>query len=261
MVKGFVPRHTYTLTGDTNVGKTSLACFFAVNVAKQGKSVLYMALEPHTGVVEYMASVLSGKQFSELDPSVDYKFAHLPIKLYTKDQIRTVDQLLSVLKGETRYDVVIIDHIGYFVNNTLNPNQEQANVMKKLAEISTTRNTSVLAIAHLNKGAKLGKIPTLNDISGSKAFTQDATDVWILYKELDPRDKTKSQYLNTGHLIVAKSKNSASGPIAINFGVKRAGVTEISNIPEIYRPQEPEEREVTVPREKDTVQMALDAFK
>lgn len=262
MVRGFVPKHTYTLTGDTNVGKTSVACFFAVKVAKQGKKVLYMALEPDTGIVEYLASIIKDKPFEELNPQTDYDFGDLPIKIYTKQHIRKLEQLIEVLKAEERYDLIIIDHIGYFVSNTANPNQEQANVMKRLTEISTTRQTAVLAIVHLNKNAKKGKIPSMNDMSGSKAFSQDSTDVWILHKELDSSDKTKTMYTNTGYLIVAKSKNSASGPVEINFGVRRAGISEVNHTPVIYQRQEPEEREVVVPKEEDaTVQLVIDTFK
>src|SRR5690606_19504894 len=48
LIKGFIPGHLYTVTGNTNVGKTSLACNFAVSVAGQGKSVLYLLLNPKT---------------------------------------------------------------------------------------------------------------------------------------------------------------------------------------------------------------------
>ena len=192
-----------------------------------------MALEPDTGVVEYIASIMADKRFDELDPAKDYDFGHLPIDIFTKDQIRTAEELLSALKTCDRYDLVIIDHVGYFVTDTNNTTQSQSNMMKRLSEIATTRQTAVLAIAHLNKTLKAGKIPSMNNISGSGAFKQDSTDVWILFKELDPMDKTKTKYKNTGSLIVAKSKNSASGPVEINFGVGRAGISEVGYQPTI----------------------------
>lgn len=230
MVKGFVPKHTYTLTGSTNVGKTSLACVFAVNVAKQGRKVLYLALEPDTGVVEYIASILADKPFSELNPDVDYNFGDLPISVFTKQQIRTPQKLLEVLDKSERYDLVIIDHIGYFVKDVQNTVGDQANVLKILTEIATTKRCSMLIIAHLRKPTvvKKGVIPTMDDISGSSAFKQDSTDVWIVYRYPVDGDETHTMFTNKGLLIVGKSKNSASGTIPIEFGDRKAGIKEES---------------------------------
>jgi archaellum biogenesis ATPase FlaH len=233
MVKGFVPKHVYVLTGDTNVGKTSLACFFACAVASQQKKVLYVALEPDTGVVDYIASIYHNKTFDSLDPNTDYNFGDLPIEIYQKTQVRTVDGLIQALKTGKRYDLIIIDHIGYFVNNTTNTNQEQSNVMKKLAEIASENLCSVMAIAHIRKPdghTKKNKIPTMNDISGSASFKQDATDVWIVYREPDPEDETHTKYLSTGMLIVGKSKSGMTGPVPITFGYRKAGIWEQEQI-------------------------------
>lgn len=233
MVKGFVPKHTYTMTGTTNVGKTSVACVFAVNVAKQGKKVLYLALEPDTGVVEYIASIVNDKPFDELNPETDYNFGDLPIDVYTKKQVKTPQRLLELLEKAERYDLVIIDHIGYFVTNTANFVQEQSNIMKVLTEIATTRLTSMLVIAHMRKppqGKKM-KMPTIDDISGSGAFKQDSTDVWIIYKKPKEGDETGTMFTNKGFLIVAKSKASASGPIDLIFGERKAGVCEPGMLP------------------------------
>lgn len=227
MVHGFIPKHTYVLTGDTNVGKTSLACYFACAVASQNKKVLYVALEPDTSVVDYIASVYHNKSFTDLTKE-DYNFQDLPIDLYLKTQIKSIDELMLALKTAGRYDLVIIDHVGYFVTNPQNTNQEQSNVMKKLAQIATENLCSVVAIAHMRKPETRSKkkIPTINDISGSAAFKQDATDVWIVHRNLDPDDETNSRYTNTGMLIVGKSKSGMTGPIPICFGFKKAGIYE-----------------------------------
>lgn len=228
MVKGFVPKHTYTMTGTTNVGKTSLACVFAVNVANQNKRVLYLALEPDTGVIEYIASIVKDKKFEDLDPETDYDFGDLPIEIYTKKQVRSPQKLLEILEKSERYDLVIIDHVGYFVKDASNINGDQANMMKVLAEIATSKLCSMLIIAHMRKplNTKKDVMPTMDDISGSGSFKQDSTDVWIVHKNRDSSDTTGTKYLNTGFLLVAKSKNSASGAIPIKFGERKAGVYE-----------------------------------
>ena len=231
MVKGFVPKHTYVLTGDTNVGKTSLACSFACAVASQDKKVLYLALEPDTGVIEYLASIVNNKRFDELEPGADYDFGDLPIDIYTGEQINSVEKLVTAVENGERYDLIIIDHIGYFVSDKNNTNQEQSNVMKKLAGIAKKNQTSVMAIAHIRKpdNRKKNSIPTINDISGSGAFKQDATDVWIVYKKPDPDDETHSTYLNEGKLIVAKSKSGRTGAFDVVFAEMKAGIREMED--------------------------------
>lgn len=231
MTKGFVPKHTYLLTGDTNVGKTSLACVFAVNVAKQGKKVLYLALEPDTNVVEYMASIIHDKEFSQLDPFTDYNFGDLPIDVYRKKAIRTPEKLLDYIGKSERYDLIIIDHIGYFVSDKSNTYQEQSNVMKILPEIADLKKSAILVIAHLRKPPvnKQSRVPTIDDVSGSASFKQDATDVWIVHKKRVEDDETKSTYTNQGFLIVGKSKSGFSGAINLVFGYMKAGMRELED--------------------------------
>lgn len=233
MSKGFVPKHVYLLSGTSNVGKTSLACCFAVNVARQGKKVLYLALEPDTNVVEYIASIVHDKRFDELDPATDYDFGDLPIEIYKKDVVRTPEKLLELIDKCPRYDLIIIDHIGYFVTDKQNTYQDQSNMMKILPKIADIKKSAIMAIAHLRKPPQNKKVgmPSMDDVSGSAAFKQDSTDVWLIYKELDKDDKTKTRYTDKGFLIVGKSKSGYTGPIELEFPFMKAGMREpISNL-------------------------------
>ena len=110
-----------------------------------------------------------------------------------------------------------------------NTYQEQSNVMKILPEIADSKKSSVLVIAHLRKPPvnKQNRIPTIDDISGSASFKQDATDVWIVHKQRKEDDETKSEYTNTGYLIVGKSKAGFTGPIGLVFGHMKAGMREL----------------------------------
>lgn len=227
MIKGFIPSHLYTLTGDTNVGKTSLACNFAVNVAKQGKKVLYLALEPDCTVVDYIASVYHRLPFADLDVT-KYDFSGMNIDIMTHADITSTQQLAKTLQELPRYDLVIVDHIGYFITDKANTTQEQSNVIKIMADITKRNHCSVMLIAHLNKPQRGAKtfIPSMNDISGSASFKQDSTDVWMVHKDKDINDPMGVKYLNTGGLVVGKSKAGFTGSINIQFAEKSAFVFE-----------------------------------
>jgi replicative DNA helicase len=100
--------------------------------------------------------------------------------------------------------------------------------MKILPEIADAKKSSILVIAHLRKPikGKIGQIPTIDDVSGSASFKQDATDVWIVHKNPVEDDFTHTTYQNSGYLIVAKSKSGFSGPIKLLFGYMKAGIRE-----------------------------------
>jgi replicative DNA helicase len=220
--KGFIPGHIYTVTGDTNVGKTSLACNFAANVARQGKKILYISLEPDCTVADYFASVFKDKPFDKLTPE-DYQFENKPIEYLDKNAVRSPEALISAIESNPRYDLIIVDHIGYFVTNTNNTNQEQSNVIKKLAGMAKKYQTAIMIIAHMKKPqTKREGFPSMDDISGSASFKQDSTDVWIVTKDKDESDPTGNSYTDEGWLMVSKSKTGSNVSIRLKFAKKSA---------------------------------------
>jgi replicative DNA helicase len=220
ILKGFIPGHLYLLTGQTNVGKTSLACNFAYHVAVQGKIVLYLALEPDNTVLDYLASISAKKRFDDVTEK-DYDSIPDTIEYFRKDKVDTPEKLIAVLRERERYDLVIVDHIGYFISDTRNPYQTQSNVVKQLVAIAKERKCAILQIAHLRKsGVKKKKkddLPTMDDISGSAAFKQDSTDVMIAIRTENDNDEFRLTYMNEGYILVSKTKSGPQGAVKIRF--------------------------------------------
>ncbi len=226
LIIGFVPGHLYTVTGDTNVGKTTLACNFAVKVSEQKKKVLYFALEPENTVIDYLASVKTGKEFSMLTQE-DYNFDEHDIHVFGKQDISNIEDLLAVVRESERYDLIIIDHIGYFVRDKNNTNQDQSNVVKQLVGLAKEKRTAIMSIAHLRKRAanqRADYIPTADDISGSGAFKQDSTEVIIVTRKKQSDDPEDMRLSSEGKVIVAKTKCGPNGAFGIIFGEKRARI-------------------------------------
>lgn len=227
IIKGFIPGHLITLTGDTNVGKTTLACNFAVRVAKQNRTVLYFALEPENTVVDYIASVRQNKRFEDLtreDIQVDDGMIHV----FGKDEVATLDNMIHIIDTiETKYDLIIIDHVGYFVGGGQNYLQEQSNAIKKLAALSKRKKVCVLIIAHLRKkmaNQKKNYMPTSDDIAGSGAFKQDSTEVMIVTRDVVNPESEDLEYANTGFINVTKTKAGPNGRVRINFQEHKAAI-------------------------------------
>jgi len=218
-IKGFLPGHVYTMTGDTNVGKTQIACNFAFRVAIQGRRVLYFALEPDNTIIDYLASVWSGKPFislvkEDLEPPVE-------IDVYTKDQVGSLDEMVQIVQDSDRYDLIVIDHFGYFTTSEkVNKVVQESNAMKVLAQLAKQQRTAILSVVHLRKPAsetKKAKIPSMNDISGSAAFKQDSTEVLLIYREKREGDQFGLEFTEDAYILVAKTKSGRSGAVPIKF--------------------------------------------
>lgn len=232
IIRGFIPGHLYTLTGNENVGKTSLACNFAVRIAKQGKKVLYFALEPENTVVDYIASVRLDKRFDEITTD-DLQVDDGNIHIYGKEEVRTLPELVKIVDLSDRYDLVIIDHIGYFVSGTQNLVQEQSNAIKQLAGLAKRKKCAIMMIAHLRKrpqGTKKSYTPTSDDISGSGAFKQDSTEVMIVVRELQDEQADGLIYSNQGKLHVTKTKAGPNGFINIQFSEQKANINSLGEL-------------------------------
>lgn len=216
LIKGFIPGHLYTVTGHTNVGKTSISANFAYNVASQGKRVLYFSLEPADMIVEYLVSVRDAKPFSEITDD-DLLKPLPPIDIFNKDNISCLNDVIEAIKHNARYDLIIIDHLGYFTRGEkLSVNQEQSNAVKQLVQMAKKFKTAVMQIVHVNKSTQ--DVPTMANISGSAALYQDSTEVIIVIRNKDESsNEMQKKYLNSGYMLVEKTKCGPSGYIPIEF--------------------------------------------
>ena len=222
IIKGFVPGRLYTMTGQTNIGKTQIACNFAYEVAKQGKRVLYFALEPGNNLIEYLASIWANKEFNLLTPENLKAPKGIKIDVFTKDQVDTLDDLVETIDSLERYDLIIIDHFGYFTTNEkVNKTVQESNAIKRVVQMAKQKRTAVLSIVHLrkpqHKSRKTKQIVNMDDISGSAAFKQDSTDVLLLMRDQPEEDEFGILYDDTGYILVAKTKSGKNGVVKIKF--------------------------------------------
>lgn len=232
LIKGFIQGKLYCLSGITNAGKTSMASNFAVNVANQDRKVLYFALEPDVDIVDNLASAQTGKRYDALTEE-DLMSISRNIEIYTKDQVPSVDKMIEVINTLPRYDLVIVDHIGYFVKGDKDVLQEQDNVTKKLVSLAKRKKMAVLFIMHMRKksgGFKrkddAEKMPTMDELKGSSSFSQDSTDVLFVTRAVGSNGFTQE---NEGKIIVAKTKRGKSGIVPIYFHEDSAKIDEQVN--------------------------------
>lgn len=225
LISGFIPGHLYTMTGNVNLGKTSLCCNFTERIRQQNRKILYFALEPENTVVDYLASARTGKMFQDLTKE-DIDFDDGNISVYGKQEISTLNDLISAVNNsKIRYDLIIVDHIGYFIQDKQNWVQEQSSAVKKLAGLAKSKKIAILIVAHLRKRSSMDKkdyIPTADDISGSGAFKQDSTDVMIIVRPNESDDPDNIILSNYGKLFVVKTKSGPNGSMSLIFATRNA---------------------------------------
>lgn len=230
-IRGFIPGHVITTTGDTNVGKTTICCNFAHRVSKQGKKVLYFALEPENTIVDYLASIRTGKRFNNLTDD-DLMSEDTNIQVYGKESIKKIEDLVAVVNSLSRYDLVIIDHIGYFTSDG-NTYERQANVMKQLAGLAKAKQCAILVIAHIRKRKDRNQQIHEDDISGSGAFKQDSTEVLIVVRESEKDVSGNDIYTNKGAILVRKTKaGGGQGQVQIEFSEGGASINDSFDLAE-----------------------------
>jgi len=243
IVTGFLPGHVYVMTGNTNVGKTSIACNFVERIRRQSKRCLYFALEPDLGVLEYLASCRLNKMFGQVSDN-DLFYDDDLIHVYTKTECPNLDTLVRIIeKTQGLYSAIIIDHVGYFIQQEKNKIEEQENAMKKFAQLSKKNKVAILIIAHINKSGSIKSAKgglTMDDIAGSASFKQDATEVFLIDRGMND----KGEQLNTGTLTVAKTKKGKNGRIDLIFNEKSAYVVsgEEVDMIAIYNRNKPQQK-------------------
>jgi archaellum biogenesis ATPase FlaH len=221
-IKGWIPGHLYVLTGETNAGKTACACNFMYRAWKQKKKITYFALEPDVGVVEYVAGIHHKKRWSDIKDE-DLKLDLPGMSVFTKETHPKLSDLLATIEKMERQDLIIVDHIGYFTSSPddkRGKTDQESDAIKRIVGAAKKKKTAIMIIAHPRKpmGRNKKNNPlTMNEISGSAAFKQDATDVMILHMDKDEDDPHGMTNAPTGYILLPKVKTGKSGTVEIYF--------------------------------------------
>lgn len=229
-IKGFVPGHLYTVSGLTNVGKTSVSANFAYNVYKQGKRVLYFSFEPGNTLLDYLASLIYQKEYQDLTPEDILGVSEVmnDLQIRTRDQVSTISDIVKTIHGEKRFDLIVIDHLGYFTKGESRAGiyQEQSNAVKQLVQIAKEYQSAIIQIVHFNKDGDSKQ--SLINIAGSKSITDDSTEVIVVSRDKDRINSTEqvTVYSDTGTITVHKTKCGPNGSVKINFKPKSAFITD-----------------------------------
>lgn len=225
--------------GISGFGKTELATIIAMNNAKRGKKVFYLALEAEEGEIEdrikYKETISAmrrddnrriirmtewkmGEYGSELDKYEEnaYKNISENIKNNLFVKYRTGDYTVSNFEYDFDgvadiMDLVIIDHLHYFDFDDENELRALRKIVKKIRDRALIKKKPIILLAHLRKQNRFhaALVPGLEEFHGTSDITKIATKVITMAHAFD-QEKPKHNLFPTYFRIC---KNRIDGSV------------------------------------------------
>jgi replicative DNA helicase len=226
---GLIPGEVTVLAGRTSMGKTALAMQIAWNAARDNHEVLVLSLEmPGWRLIEREVCRVARIPAEHLrlgivDPDqiawmekIARELLELPLTIYEQSS-PTKDQLRAALQDHWRQGfrpkLLVVDHLGKIIIPRASAYQQASEISAWLVHLAKQMNAAVLALCQLNRAAVAGeeKRPQLHHLRDSGAIEQDADAVWLLHRPSYYREEGPDE------LIVAKSRNGATGEVKVTF--------------------------------------------
>lgn len=193
LTKGFVAGEMSIVGAETSVGKTTFMCNLAVNMAKQGLTVLFVSLETDKPNLTAKIAKIAGKDFERIAPF---------IAVNRSDELnwKSVDKLVEHATNEMGVSAIFIDHLHYFSRELDKVAEDLGRITKEMKKNAIRHKIPIILASHVRKleGKKKADI---NDLRGSSYIAQDADVVLML-----ARSKEKPK-----HILVTCSKNRNRG--------------------------------------------------
>jgi len=191
---GLVGGELIIVAGQTSRGKTLLSMNIANNIAKTGKTVLFVTLEmTHAELTSRYMFVNGGAQSGDFGNVAANTLFQANDELDWKD----IDGLIKNAKEELNVDLVVIDHLHYFTRELQNVAEDLGRITKEFKKNAIRYNIPVILISHVRKMAKDEQLSG-ESLRGSSLIAQDA-DI-VLLVDRDPET-------NAMGVMVDKNRN------------------------------------------------------
>ena len=229
MLGGLRGGQLITVGGGTKMGKTTLAINFCQAALEQGKKGLFFSLEMSNQELFERRVAYEGRLDSNLlrtgmktAQQHDWHKFNLGVGKVS-DQNLFVDETAAlhinqvkararIAKRKHEIDFIVVDYIGLVKGDGDREDIKIGSITKGLKEIAKELDVPVIALAQLKKGEQT-KRPTIDDIYGSGAISQDSDCVVLIYRD-DAHNET-SPIKGIGEIIVAVQRSGSTGTVPV----------------------------------------------
>lgn len=238
MTGGFQKGDLIVFAGRPSMGKTAFALNLCLNMAKEGKKVLFFSLEmSKEQIVQRLLSTesrinLKSLRTGHIKESDWEAILEAAIRLSSLDVIIDDTPSASIIdiKSKSRkifakergIDVIIIDYLqtievpkGISVIRTRN--EEIGFISRSLKALAKEINIPVIVLSQLSRSVekRVDKRPILSDLRESGNIEQDADLVAFLYR--DEYYNPSSDKKNITEIIISKQRNGPVGTVELVF--------------------------------------------
>lgn len=217
-----------------SMGKTGLAVNIALNVARQGKGVLFFSLEQNklelTGRFLASQSGVSSTKISRMEPLEESdmmklmeqssELASLPIYMVDDPGV-TVNKIAAharLWKRKRGIELVVVDYLQLIEpeDRKLVREQQVATMSRGLKKLAGQLNIPVIVMAQLNRESEKrpDKKPRLSDLRESGAIEQDANCVILIHR---PEYYNLTERPGEADLDLAKNRDGKTGSVSVQF--------------------------------------------
>lgn len=210
-------------------GKTTFALNIALNIAKQGKKVLFVSLEmSQEELAKKLISIeaqvvgdkLNKKNFiseEEMGRIVEKSAIISELPLVIDDTVpHDKASVFLRIKREmlTGCDFVVVDYLQLIKGDLRSRIDNITDISASLKSLAVKLNIPILALSQLNRSVEQrdDKVPRLSDLRDSGAIEQDADTVIFLYTEDKETEKEGLLFAK-----VAKNRSGQTGTIKLQF--------------------------------------------
>ena len=173
---GFLPGEMIILTGQTKMGKTSIARTLTEKFIEEGHQCLWFSYEePYH---QFLAS---------FDPLPVF---YLPLQLARKDP-EWIEARIVEAKQKYGIKAVFVDHLGYLIDafQFRNAALEIGAIVRQIRTLALKHNIVLFLLHHVRRLAGEKKNPTHHDLRDSELIAAEASAVLIIW-----RNRIKGSY-------------------------------------------------------------------
>lgn len=243
LLNGWIAGKQYIIAGRPGQGKSSLALAAGINVAKQGKMVIFISAEMtrnelavramcllgRVSIERVMAGVISVDELMCLVGAAN-ELAKLPMAISERpagtlpqirgDIRRKSSQMRKKFGKDLELGMVIVDYLQILDGQRQKGDSRENEVTglsKGLMWVAGKTKATVVTLSQLNRECEKrpDKRPILADLKESGGIEQDAYAVIFIYR--DEYYNRDSEDKGIAELIVAKHRNGKTGTAKLSF--------------------------------------------
>ncbi len=251
---GFRKKAVYVLSGRPGSGKTSLALCICMNIARQGKKVLFLSLEMDAELLALrVLAMLTGIPSDKIETgrlTLEEVNAVKGVLDVSKNlTFEVIDDTITstlfadnIAKFQERHglDFLAVDYLSLFTDpNTFGENERLGRVSKNMLRCAKQCDIPVLALSQLNREVEKREnhVPILSDIRDSGSIEQDAFAVFAVYR---PHyyammfDGEEPLEIEDAKIVILKQRQGEVGQVGVHFKPKQT-----LWLPKVIEPKKP----------------------